>query len=105
MEPIINLIFPEHLIGVKYVYILLPGLMILLLSTPIGLIYNASLRLTPMLMAYLISVLINAVTLYIFWRTNTFNLENIAILKSALCVFISVFFCSSYLIMRKRIWE
>lgn len=104
MKPLVAWIFPEHLIGVQYVYIVLPGMIALLLSAPIGLIYNASLKLTPMLMTYLISVLLNAGVLYIFWSMDIFNLENIAILKSAIGLFIFASFSCLYLYMKKQIW-
>lgn len=105
MEPLVAWVFPEHVIGVQYVYLILPGMLALLLSAPIGLIYNASLKLTPMLMAYLFSVILNAVYLYIFWKMDVFHLDNIAILKSAIGFFIFVFYYCSYLFMRKRIWS
>ena len=104
MKPVIAFFFPEHLIGIRYVHIVLPGMLAILLSAPIGLIYNASIKLMPMLLAYAFSVFINIIFIYFFWKTDRFNLENIAFLKSALGIFIFLFFYGSYLFMKKRIW-
>ncbi|MDB2624720.1 hypothetical protein N9Y10_00840 [Flavobacteriaceae bacterium] len=104
MEPMVGWVFPEHLIGVQYVYIILPGMVAVLLSAPIGLIYNASIKLKPMLLIYAFTVLINSVFIYHFWSTDKFNLENIAILKSGLGIFILIFYHISYMVVKKKIW-
>lgn len=105
LEPIVIWIFPNHIIGIKYVYIVLPGLTALLFSSPIGLIYNASLKLYPMLYAYVLSSLINIIFVYVFWKESIFNLENMAILKSGLGVFILIFYIVSYKIVENKIWK
>ena len=105
MEPVVGLIFPNHLIGVNYVFLIIPGLVFLLLSAPIALIYNASLKLTPMLYAYLISSIINVLVVYILWKKMIFNLTNIAILKSVLGIFIFLYFYFSYFYNSDKIWN
>lgn len=104
MKPFVGWAFPKHLIGVKYVYIILPGMVAILLSAPIGLIYNASIKLKPMLLTYSLTVLINAVFIYHFWSIGKFNLENIAFLKSGLGIFILIFYFISYMLIKKKIW-
>lgn len=105
MKPVISLVLPNHLIGVNYVFLIIPGLVFLLLAAPIALIYNASLKLRPMLYAYSLSSIINLLVIFILWKKMIFNLTNIAILKSVLGIFIFLYFYFSYFINSDKIWN
>lgn len=103
LEPLIGIAFPKHLVGIKYIYISFPGLAAILLVAPMALLFNASLRLRPLLYAYGLSSLINVAALYLFWKSSLLSLESIVTLKVFLGIFILTFIFISFLKFKNEI--
>lgn len=97
--------FPKHQVSLQFVYIIIPGLVALTLISPIGIIFNASVKLKPMLWAYLISSFITIFMIFVFVRMGNFDLKKVAIIESFVNIIISGVFVSSFLYMHKNIWQ
>jgi O-antigen/teichoic acid export membrane protein len=102
-EYVIAYFFPKHLENVKYVFMVLPGLSAITLIAPIGLVFNASLVLKPMLWAYFTStiVLIIGVGGILFFKF--YSLSYFAILNSTVNIYISFFFVLAFILLKRKI--
>lgn len=105
MEHVVIWLVPKHAAGLPYVYAILPGLIGVTISAPIGLIFNASLQLKPTFMAYLSSVPLTIILILGLVRYQKMNLMNIARIESVVGIYICVFFYISYYFKRKCIWQ
>lgn len=105
LNQIILWLLPVHAEGVKYVFWILPGLIIVSLSEPIGLLYNASVILKPMFWAYFSSVLLFILLVLCVNMWNELSLGWFAIVRSITGIYIFTFFILSYLKFRKKIWS
>ena len=103
LEPIINYILPKHLIGVKYVYIILPGLIFKLLAEPIWLIFNSAVTLKPIFWANIFSVFFTILGVIILYYYLEFNLQNLSIVKSVIGLQILLFGLLGYLLLKYKI--
>jgi O-antigen/teichoic acid export membrane protein len=104
LKPLVIWLLPIHLESVKYVYLILPGLILISLSEPIGLLYNASVILKPMFWAYFSSVILFIVLLAFFIARDQLSLDNFAIFRSVIGAFILLSFSLSYIKSREKIW-
>jgi len=105
IEYFVLLLFPKHIIGIKYVYAILPGLIAIALSGPIGLLFNASVILRPMLWAYMVGTLITIISIAVLVNLKQFTLFNMAIVESAFGVFVGIFFFVAYQTLKKKLWN
>lgn len=105
IEYFVLLLFPKHIIGIKYVYAILPGLIAIALSGPIGLLFNASVILRPMLWAYMVGTLITIISIAVLVNLKQFTLLNMAIVESAFGVFVGIFFFVAYQTLKKKLWN
>ena len=103
-ETVVLLLFPKHYEFIKYVYAIMPGLIALTLGDPIRIIFNASIKLRPMLWAYLTSVVLTISLILILRYSNNLSLLNIAIVKSIVGIYICLFFYVSYHMLKDKIW-
>ncbi len=104
LEPAIAFIFPNHLIGVPFVYIVLPGLVMKSFSDPISLVLNSSVILKPMLFASSSNLLLNVIIIITLIITGLFSLENIAILRTVSGAYSLIILIIIYIIIRKRLY-
>ena len=103
-ETVVLLLFPKHYEFIKYIYAIMPGLIALTLAGPIRIIFNASIKLKPMLWAYLTSVVLTISLILILRYSNNLSLLNIAIVKSIVGIYICLFFYVSYHLIKDKIW-
>ena len=104
LNKIIAWLLPVHIEGVTYVFWILPGLILISLSEPIGLLYNASVILRPMFWAYFSSLLVFLLVMVLFINWNELSLMSFAILRSIVGIYIFLFFFLAYARVRKQIW-
>lgn len=100
----IEWIFPAHIANVIYVYYFLPGLIALVLCDPFSLVFNATVRLRPMLIGGIISIGINIVLVLIFNHYRDFTLINMSIIKSIINIIVLVYYGVYVFIYRKPIF-
>lgn len=105
LKPVVSLIFPEHLPGVQYVYYILPGLIMVSLTDPIGLILNSSVILRPMLIASSSNLLFNVLLIVAMIVFGIFSLQNVAILRTASGIFMIIAYFLIYIIIKKRLFK
>lgn len=104
MEYVVGIILPKHLISIGYVYYILPGLIFYLLFQPIEILYNAAVRLRPILWAYFFSVIFMAAAIYFGNYMFGFSLISISIIKSLTNIFIFSFLFIYYLSNSDNLW-
>lgn len=104
LEPVVSLVFPQHLPGVSLVYIILPGLILQSLSDPVGLILNSSVILRPMLIVNLTNMLFCIGMVVILIVLQRFTLETVAMIRMASGVLILCAYILTYLIIRKKLY-
>lgn len=97
LEPIVSLIFPKHLIGVGFVFIIVPGLVFQLFSDPITLILNSAVILRPMLYVGVATLTLSVALIFLLINMDFFSLQNVSIVRClsgvmTLCSYILVFF-------------
>lgn len=105
LEPVVALVFPNHLPGVSFVYIILPGLVLMSLIEPIGLMLNSAVILKPMLVASATNLAFNVIAIIAFISIGIFSLQNVAVLRSASGVYMVVAYAIIYLVIRKKLFN
>lgn len=100
LQPIIDFMFPQHSANTVYVFYFLPGLIAYTLCDPIGLIMNSAVKLRPMLVAGILSCVLNVGLIIIAKQFGVFTLTSMTIIKdivniSVLICYI-IFFVKSY---------
>lgn len=105
LEPVVTLVFPNHLQGVSYVYVIIPGLIMMSLIEPIGLIMNSSVILRPMLLASSTNLLFNVLVVSVLICLGIFSLKNVAFLRTVSGLYMVVLYIIIYLRIRKRLYN
>lgn len=100
LQPIIDFAFPQHAGNTIYVFYFLPGLIAYTLCDPIGLVMNSAVRLRPMLIAGILSCVLNVSLIVLAKQFDLFSLTTMTIIKNIVNVSILacylVFFFRSY---------
>ena len=104
LRPVISVIFPNHLIGVQYVYYILPGLVLQSLIEPIGLILNSAVILRPILVISAVNLLFNVTVIAFMVSVGLFSLDNVAILRSCSGIVLVVGYAITYSIIKRRLY-
>ncbi len=104
LEPMVAVVFPNHLPGVSFVYIILPGLVLMSLIEPIGLILNSAVILKPMLVASSTNLAFNVLAIIVLISIGLFSLQNVAVLRCASGAYMMVVYAIIYLIIRKKLF-
>lgn len=105
LQPLVSILFPQHLPFVKLVYFIIPGSIALQLIAPIGLIFNASMKLKPMLLSYLVSLFLNLLIVLTFGKFLELSLDFFAILRTCMGITILLGYWIGYNIYNKEIWS
>lgn len=82
LQPVVSIVFPNHLPGVAFVYLVLPGLIFSSLREPLGLILNSAVILKPMLYVNASELLFDIVGFAVMITGGFFTLNNVAILRT-----------------------
>jgi O-antigen/teichoic acid export membrane protein len=90
LEPIVARVFPEHLIGIKYVWDIFPGLVAILLVEPLSYIFYASVKLRPIFWASFSSTFILILLIIISNIIFGFNLSIMAYIKSIIAIYVTL---------------
>lgn len=104
LEPVVSLVFPQHLPGVALVYIILPGLIIQSLSDPIALVLNSSVILKPMLIVNLINMIFCVMMVFVLIFLKKFTLESVASIRMMSGVLILLSYVVTYFLIRKKLY-
>ena len=105
LEPMVSLVFPNHIPGVTFVYIILPGLIMTSLIDPIGLILNSSVRLRPMLIASATNLAFNIIGISSMIVIGIFSLQNVALLRAASGAYMLIAYIVIYVYIKKELYH
>lgn len=105
LKPVVSIVFPEHLPGVQFVYYILPGLIMVSLTEPIGLILNASVILKPMLIASSSNLIFNVLLILLMIFLGVFSLHNISLLRTISGIYMITTYILIYFIIRKKLFK
>jgi O-antigen/teichoic acid export membrane protein len=93
---VVEWLFPQHLDSLVYVYCTLPGLVALSAANPYVVYFNASLRLSPLLIAYGVSSVITILAMLVLYWNTSISLRSVAMVDSlgnlAVCALMIFFF-------------
>lgn len=104
LKPCVALLFPAHLVGVPYVYTILPGLIMMSLIEPIGLILNSAVILRPMLVAGATNFIFNVVLIGVMIAVGVFTLQNVATLRTLSGLYMLAAYILIYFLIRKKLY-
>lgn len=104
LKPVVGLVFPNHLPGVVFVYLVLPGLIFGSLKEPLGLILNSAVILKPMLYVNASELLFDIVGFVIMITGGFFTLSNVAILRTLSGALSLTGYIVAIYIIRKRLF-
>lgn len=92
LTPIVTGLVPKHTLGIQYVWIIIPGLLLYLIFQPINLIYYASDILKPMLFSSIIAVSFTTICLLGLGLFGELSLFTVSLIK---CIYYGVLVISS----------
>jgi O-antigen/teichoic acid export membrane protein len=101
----VTLLIPNHINNVKYVFLYIPGLFALCLCDIFSLLFNSSVRLKPILLAGVLSVVLNIILLNLLLRLKYLSLDFMAVIKSILNIIILFFYFICFLFMKNKIFN
>lgn len=104
LKPVVALVFPNHLPGVVFVYLVLPGLIFSSLREPVGLILNSAVILKPMLYVNASELIFDIVGFVVMITGGFFTLSNVAILRTMSGAFSLIGYFVVISIIRKRLF-
>lgn len=104
LKPVVALVFPNHLPGVVFVYLVLPGLIFSSLREPLGLILNSAIILKPMLYVNAAELLFDISGFVVMITGGFFTLSNVAILRTLSGALSLAGYVVAILIIRKRLF-
>lgn len=81
LKGLVNLLFPQHLDNVKYVYYYLPGLVIYTMTFIFSQILNSVLELKMILKTEITTSIIYIGILFLQYQSNNFSLENVCLAR------------------------
>ena len=109
MPMLVQLLIPKYMVGVPYVWYILPGVCLLGLIAPINFLYYVSRELRFMLIAYLsafmLSVLIVVALQFVKISPGGVTLERIATVKSGVLAYIAFVTIIFYRIVYKKVFK
>lgn len=105
LKPLVELLFPVHIVGIPFVYTVLPGLIMMSLIEPIGLILNSAVILRPMLIISLSNFLFNILIIGCLISLSTFTLVNLSYLRTASGAYMLISYMIVYWMIKKRLYK
>ena len=105
LKPVIGLLFPTHLVGVPFVYIILPGLIMSTLIQPIGLILNSAVILRPMLVVDITNFILSVVLITVMVSVGIFTLENVAVIRTVSGIYMLISYIIVYFHIKNRLFN
>ena len=105
LKPVVGLLFPVHLVGIPFVYIILPGLIMSTLIHPVGLILNSAVILRPMLVVDITNFLLSVVLIIVMIFSGIFTLENVAVIRTVSGLYMLLAYIIVYSYIKKRIFN
>ena len=105
LKPVVGLFFPNHLPGVNFVYIILPGLILTSLTEPIGLVLNSSVILKPILAVSSSNMAVSVIAIISMIGLGTFSLQNVSVLRAASGAYMFLAYIIVYFIIRKKLYR
>lgn len=104
LKPFVALLFPAHLVGIHFVYTILPGLIMMSLIEPIGLILNSAVILRPMLVASASNFVFNVALMGIMISVGIFTLQNVATLRTLSGLYMLLAYILIYFLIKKKLF-
>lgn len=105
LEPAVALIFPKHIPGVAFVYIILPGLILQSLSEPIGLVLNASVILKPMLRVSICNFVLSVGLVVVMVIIKCFSLQSVAMIRTISGAFLFLSYILTFIIIKRKLFK
>jgi O-antigen/teichoic acid export membrane protein len=105
IELIIGHFVPKHLVGIPYVWLILPGLIIYTIKAPVDLIFYAANMLGPFLWTSIIGVAFTTIGLLTAGFLGSLSLSYVATIKSLFYIVTSLCIIPFYVYKRESIWK
>lgn len=105
ITPVISFVVPLHTVGIHFIWIIMPGLIIYTILIPLNLVFYASNILKPFLLISFIGVIFTTIGLLSAEFLNSFSLELVALIKSLFYIIISFSLLGFYFYKKNTIWQ
>lgn len=102
LQPVIDWVLPLHSANTVYVFYFLPGLVLLTLCDPIGVIMNSVVKFKIMFIAGCISISVNIILICLTNYMGIFSLSAMAIIKDIVNASVFVAYLIFFLLIYKR---
>lgn len=102
LEPVTAWIFPQHLVGIPFCYLILPGVIAIQLCDNLSLIFNTVVKMWPMFWAHLSSLALLFVCVLLGVSNHLFSLTFICIVKSLTGIYLLGFQWFAYLYLKRK---
>jgi len=99
----VNLLFPEKIYQLQYVYYLLPGLIAMILSAPISLVLNVAFHYKSIMIGQVLALFLYLMVLSYMANAKIFSLEYVAWCKSFQGVFVLVYYIFAFMLLYKGV--
>lgn len=104
LQPMVDMIFPNHSSNTIYVYYAIPGIILTVLCGPISLVMNAMVILRPMLLAGVASIVTNIVLIFGFDYFGYLDLVTMTFIKNLVSLSSFIFY-AIFIIQNRRIFK
>ncbi len=105
IRPVIGFVVPLHLVGIPYIWYILPGLILYTILQPMDLIFYSSNILKPFLWSSIIAVCFTTAGLLSSGFMGDLSLKYVAIIKGIFYAITCLSILNFYFIKRKTIWK
>jgi O-antigen/teichoic acid export membrane protein len=105
IEPMIAYLFPKHLIAIKYIWIIYPGLVAMVFVQPLQILFNAATRFKAIFSAQAWSTLLMLFLFLCAQYALVFTLDIVSYIKSIVLIFSLSYYLLYFLFYRHTIWH
>lgn len=102
LAPVTAWIFPQHLVGIPYCYLILPGIIAIQLCDNLSLIFNTVVKMWPMFWAHVSSLALLFICVLLGRWNHAFSLTFICLVKSFTGIYLLGFQWFAYLYLKRK---
>lgn len=102
-RPVVELVLPEYAQDLRYIYLLMPGLILLTLSGPLAIAFNVLIRYRYYFLAYGGGT--TATALFFLWGASAgglLGLDMVILVRSGIYAFMAIVVAAGYLVLTQR---
>lgn len=104
IEVVVEAFIPKHIIGIQYIWIVMPGIIIYVLLQPLELIFYAANKLKAFLISSVVGLAVTSIGLWLFGFFGNLTLAHVSLVKSLFYFSTPLVLVIVYMAIRNKIW-